>query len=87
MEQLREIANLESELNCLRREKEVLEQNYNRRKQELLQLSMAAITGERHTELIREMVILNSGFRRESDKLSNQIYYTTNALNARRRNQ
>jgi hypothetical protein len=87
LRRLQEIANLESELNCLNREKEVKEQQYERKRQELLQLSSVAITGQRHTELIRQMVELNSQWRRDSDKLNTQIFYTTHALNRKKRNQ
>jgi hypothetical protein len=83
----REIALLESDVNYLKREKEVMEQNYNRRKQQLLDQSMSAITGERHTQLIREMVELNSQFRQETWKINAKITFALQALNRKRREQ
>jgi hypothetical protein len=82
----REILNLESEVNCLKREKEVLEQQYNNKKLQLLQLSSQAITGERHTELIRQMVDLGSQYRRESDRLNTKLRFAMHDLN-RKKNQ
>jgi hypothetical protein len=84
MRRLREIANLESELNCLQREKEVKLQQYETKRRELLQQSSVAITGERHTELIRQMIEINSQWRRDSDRLNTQILYTNHALNKKR---
>jgi hypothetical protein len=83
----REIALLESDVNCLKREKEVMEQQYNWRKQLLLDQSMNAITGERHTQLIREMVELNSRFRQESWRLNAKITFALQALNRKKQEQ
>jgi hypothetical protein len=83
----RQIALLESDLNCLKREKEVLEEQYNRRRQQLLEHSMRAITGERHTQLIREMVELSSQFRQESWRLNAKITFAMQALNKQKREQ
>jgi hypothetical protein len=87
MNRLREIFELESDLNCLQREKEILDTEFNRRKDELLQLSRNATTGERHTELIRQMVELKSQYFRQNDKIKTQIYYTTHALNRKKSEQ
>jgi hypothetical protein len=81
----REIAELESELNCLKREKEVLEQNSERRRNQLLIQSRMATSGAQHTELIRQMVELNSQSRQEHMKINAKIYFATNALNAKKR--
>jgi hypothetical protein len=81
----REIAELESELNCLKREKEVMEQNFERRRNQLLQQTRMATTGEQHTQLIRQMVELNSQCRQEHMKMNAKIFFATNALNAKRR--
>ncbi len=84
LRQLRDIAELESNLNCYLREKEVLDQNYNMRKEQLVQLSERAPSFERGTELIREMMTLNSEWRRASDRLNNQIYYTRQIINSKK---
>lgn len=84
----REIALLESDLNCLLREKEVTEQQFNTRRQQLLQLTMnVPPTSQRATELIMQMVQLNSECRRELDKITSQIFFTRHALNRRRSQQ
>ncbi len=83
-QKLREIAELETNLNGYLREKEVLDQNYNTRKDQLIQLSQRAPSFERGTELIREMMTLNSEWRRASDKLNNQIYYTRQIINSKK---
>ena len=84
-QKLREIAELETNLNGYLREKEVLDQNYNTRKDQLIQLSQRAPSFEQGTELIREMMTLNSEWRRASDRLNNQIYYTREIINSKRR--
>ena len=83
-QKLREIAELETNLNGYLREKEVLDQNYNTRKEQLVQLSERTPSFERGTELIREMMILNSEWRRASDRLNNQIYYTRQIINSKK---
>jgi hypothetical protein len=83
----RQIALLESDVNCFKREREVLEEQYNRRRQLLLDQSMNAITGERHTQLIREMVELSSQFRQECWKLDAKIRFALQALNNKKREQ
>jgi hypothetical protein len=83
----REIALLESDLNCLKRELEIKQEQYNRRKQQLVDQSMNAITGERHTELIRQMVELHSQFHQETIRMNARIYSTTVALSIKKRDQ
>jgi hypothetical protein len=83
----RQIALLESDLNCLKREREVLEEQYNRRKQNLLDQSLNAITGERHTQLIRQMVELSSQFRQELWRINAKITYAQLALSNKKREQ
>ena len=83
----REIAMLESEINCLKREKEIMEQEYQRRRDQLLQQSRQVPTGERAAELIRQMVELNSKWRQDNDRMSSKIYCATAALNTKKRQQ
>jgi hypothetical protein len=83
----RDLLNLESEVNCLKREKEIMDQQFNARKQQLLQMSSTAISGERHTELIRQMVELGSQHRRDSDKINTKIMFAIHDLNVMKRNQ
>jgi hypothetical protein len=84
MELLRDIANLESELNLLKRELEIVNQEYNRRKTQLLELTNIATTGERRTELIRQMVDLSSHWRQETWKINDKINLRTYALNTKK---
>jgi hypothetical protein len=86
MERLREITLLETELNLLRRQKEVIDQEYERKKVHLLELTKVATTGTQHTELIRQMVELSSQWRQESFKINDKIYVRTQALNSKRQN-
>jgi len=62
----RELAILESDLNCLKREREVMEQNFERRKQQLLHQSMSAVSQERHGELVRQLIELNNQLQQET---------------------
>jgi hypothetical protein len=81
----RDIALLESELNHFKREKEIVDQEYNRRKNQLLELSRMATTSERHTELIRQMVELGSRWRQAVFNLNDKIYVRTQELNCKKR--
>jgi len=62
----RELAILESDLNCLKREREVMEQNFERRKQQLLHQSMSAVSQKRHGELVRQLIELNNQLQQET---------------------
>ncbi len=70
----------ESDLNYLLREKEVSEQNYNIKQAELFQQSRMAQTGQRATELMREMIILNNNWRRQCDNLNTRITHVRQVL-------
>jgi hypothetical protein len=83
----RQIAILESDINCLKREKEVEEQNYNRRKQFLLAQSMMAISEQRRREFFRQLMELDQQWREENNKMNLKIYLATQALNDKKRQQ
>jgi hypothetical protein len=84
MELLRDIAMIEAELNLLKRELQIVNQNYNVKKSQLLQLTRITTTGERHTELIRQMVDLSSHWRQETWRLNEKINVRTLALNSKK---
>ncbi len=85
LRKIQEINIIENELTSLKREKEIIDCQYNRRKSELLELSKMATTGERHTELIRQMVDLSSQWRQECFRLNYKINVRTEALNSKKR--
>jgi len=83
----RQVALLESDLNCLKREREVMDQNYNRRKHHLLAQSTMAINEQRRSELICQITVLDNEWRQETIRMNSKIYFAIQELNNKRRQQ
>jgi hypothetical protein len=81
----RQLALLESDVNCFKREKEVMEQNFNRRRQQLLDQSMHAVIVQQHNELIRQLMELNNQHQQDLLRINSKIYNAIVALNNKKR--
>ncbi len=80
----REIARLESDLNCCKREKEVMEQNFDRRRQRILNQMRAASSQPNAADIARNLMMetmaLDREYSRESEKMNNKIFEARQAL-------
>jgi hypothetical protein len=72
----REIARLESDLNYFKREKEVMEQQFDRKRQQILD-QLKVPSADKPEDKARDMVIsmtnLNMEYRRECEKINTKI--------------
>jgi hypothetical protein len=69
-----QIARLENELNCLKREKEEIDNQYQQRRQAILNLmSTTPPTIERAREMVNGMTEVNSDYRWKSSQINSKI--------------
>jgi hypothetical protein len=80
-----EIIRLQNSLNSLKREKELLEVEYERRKQnirnQLLQASFGERAGEKTRQLLNDLGLVNDERLRELAKINQKIQSAKNDLN------
>ncbi len=80
----REIALLESDLNCCKREREVMEQQYHQRRERIRDRMRSASNQPNSTEITRnlmmEMMALDREYRMADEKMSNKVLEARLAL-------
>jgi len=69
-----EILNLESELNCLKREREILGNNFEARRRNLLDQMRRSPSSQMNVQLINEIGQLNAEMRRTMDMMEARIF-------------
>jgi len=69
-----ELLNLESELNCLKREREILPNNFEGRRRFLLDQMRMSRSTERNVQLINEIGQLDAEMKRAMDALEVKIF-------------
>ena len=78
-EKQREIARLESELNCLKREREVLDNECERRRCQLTDQMKMSTTAERSLSFVNQILHLNNEHFRNKEIINRRIYETRQA--------
>ena len=77
-----DLANLESEVNCLQREREVLDREWETKRRQLMDQMRIATPGQRSdvtVELINQLAQLNNEFGRKRETINQKINETRQA--------
>jgi hypothetical protein len=69
-----ELLNLESELNCLKREREILTNNFEARRRNLLDQMRRSQSSQMNVQLVYEIGQLNAEMRRTMDTMEAKIF-------------
>ncbi len=69
-----QILNLESELNCLKREREVMVNEFERKRRALLDELRSSTSTQRNVQLVNEIGQLNSEHTRRLDNINGKIF-------------
>jgi hypothetical protein len=69
-----ELLNIESELNCLKREREVLGNNFEARRRNLLDQMRRSQSSQTNVQLINEIGQLNNEMKRAMDAMDVKIF-------------
>jgi hypothetical protein len=81
----REIARLESDINYYKREKEVMERNFDQKRREILdQMRTTEPSQERARNMVAAMTELNHNYRWECARINNKIQDAQQALLSKR---
>ena len=79
MSQQQEIARLESELNCIKRERELLENDWERRRRDLLDQVKRSISTQTTLDLVNQISQLSNEYTRNKNILEMKLCETRQA--------